>query len=447
MIFNKKCGIGILVGLILCIILGVLLGVLLPRRKSGNDNAVIFEELPETSQWYGDEEIRIFRQYLSFPTMPPNIDYGPTVEFLKQQASSLELPLSIYYPVNQENPVVVMTWVGSDPSLPSILLNSHTDVVPIFEEFWTRRPFAAEIDEEGRIFARGTQDTKATGMLYLAAIRALQKEGIQQLKRTVHIAYVPDEEMGGALGMDAFAQTDDFRALNVGYALDEGSVSQTNEIKVINDERCTWRMEFVCHGITGHGSILFENTTGEKITYLISQFMLKRKAELDNMNELNLTSYDNVTSINLTILKGGVQGNVIPPELSVTFDVRLSVNADHEAFQNEIDKWIIDAGGDITVNYLIKDPKAAKTNADDTNPMWVVLQNTARELGLQIVPGVMSGATDMRFLRRQNIPAFGFSPMTHTPQLAHDHDEFVYADVYLAGIDMYKQIIFNLGNL
>lgn len=229
-----------------------------------------------------------------------------------------------------------MTWEGTNPALPSILLNSHTDVVPIFQEFWTRRPFAAEMDDEGRIFARGTQDTKSTGILYLAAIRALKKEGVQQLKRTVHITFVPDEEMGGFYGMESFAKTEDFAALNVGYALDEGMVSNTTEIVVINDERCMRRMEFTCHGITGHGSILFENTTGEKINYLINKFMEKRQIEFDNMRNLNLTSYANVTSINLTILKGGVQGNVIPPELSVTFDVRLSVNADHDAFEREV---------------------------------------------------------------------------------------------------------------
>lgn len=261
---------------------------------------------------------------------------GPTVEFLKEQADSLNLPLAIYYPVNEENPVVVMTWEGSDPSLPSILLNSHTDVVPIFEEFWTRQPFAAEVDDDGRIFARGTQDTKSTGMLYLAAIRALKKSGVQQLKRTIHITFVPDEEMGGYYGMDSFAKTDEFAALNVGYALDEGSVSETNVITVINDERCTWRIEFTCHGITGHGSILFDDTTGEKITYLTSKFMERRKTEFDTMKRLNLQTYANVTSINLTILKGGVQGNVIPPELSVTFDVRLAVNADHDAFQRDV---------------------------------------------------------------------------------------------------------------
>ena len=55
----------------------------------------------------------------------------PAVEFLKKQAASLNLPVSIYYPVNEQKPVVVMTWKGSKPKLSSIMLNSHMDVVPV----------------------------------------------------------------------------------------------------------------------------------------------------------------------------------------------------------------------------------------------------------------------------------------------------------------------------
>ena len=29
-----------------------------------------------------------------------------------------------------DKPVLVMTWTGQDPSLPAVMLNSHTDVVP-----------------------------------------------------------------------------------------------------------------------------------------------------------------------------------------------------------------------------------------------------------------------------------------------------------------------------
>ena len=31
-------------------------------------------------------------------------------------------------------PIMIMTWQGEDPSLSSVILNSHTDVVPVFPE-------------------------------------------------------------------------------------------------------------------------------------------------------------------------------------------------------------------------------------------------------------------------------------------------------------------------
>lgn len=114
------------------------------------------------------------------------------MEFLKKQAKSLDLLVQIHYPAHPEKPVVVLTWIGTDPQLPSILLNSHMDVVPVYEDYWTHPPFAAEMDENGRIFARGTQDMKSVGMQYLATIGRFKLEKIR-FKRTVHIVFVPGE--------------------------------------------------------------------------------------------------------------------------------------------------------------------------------------------------------------------------------------------------------------
>lgn len=142
--------------------------------------------------------------------------------FLKKQAESLKLPFFVCYPAKERptNPVVVITWKGLEPNLPSIMLNSHMDVVPVDEARWTHSPFAAEIDADGNIFARGSQDMKCCGTLYLAAIRALIKEGMN-LQRTIHVTFVPDEEIGSEFGMKAFVKSEEFKALNVGFEMDE----------------------------------------------------------------------------------------------------------------------------------------------------------------------------------------------------------------------------------
>lgn len=148
----------------------------------------------------------------------------------------MDLPVSVCYPANEKCPVVIVTWTGLKPELPSIMLNSHTDVVPVDESRWTHPPFAAYIDEEGRIFARGSQDMKSTGMQYLAAIRCLKQEG-KRLQRTIHVTYVPDEEIGSEFGMKAFVKSAEFKALNVGFVLDESCAFPLNNMLVFYAER------------------------------------------------------------------------------------------------------------------------------------------------------------------------------------------------------------------
>lgn len=260
----------------------------------------------------------------------------PAVAFLEKQAASLNLPVKIYHPVDDKNPVVVMTWEGSQPELPTILLNSHMDVVSVYEEYWTHPPFAAEMNDNGDIIARGTQDMKCVGMWYLAAIRALKRLGVDRLKRTVNLIYVPDEEEGGLRGMDGFTKSEAFKAMNVAFALDEGGTSRDDGTLTANYfEKTIWDFDLIFHGISGHGSSLFDNTSGEKLNYVVAKMYELREIEKKKANELNYPR-ENTTSINLTMLKGGVQSNVIPAEMTATFDIRLSINTELEQLEQQV---------------------------------------------------------------------------------------------------------------
>lgn len=156
--------------------------------------------------------------------LPKKYFLEPAVEFLKRQAAILGFEFQVVNPVTPKKPVVILTWIGTQPELKSIVLNSHMDVVPVFEDFWTHKPFSADIDEEGRIFARGSQDMKCVGMQYLGALRYFKKQGIK-FKRTIHCTFVPEEEVGGVHGMRDFVHQDKFKQLNVGFSLDEGEIS------------------------------------------------------------------------------------------------------------------------------------------------------------------------------------------------------------------------------
>lgn len=45
------------------------------------------------------------------------------------------------------------------------------------------------------------------------------------------------------------------------------------------------------------------------------------------------------------------------------------------------------------------------------------------------------------------IPAIGFSPINNTPVRLHDNDEFLTAETYLAGVEIYKKLIPKLANV
>lgn len=148
------------------------------------------------------------------------------MHFLKRLGEDLGLHVQIEYPVTQAKPLVILSMIGTQPELKSIILNSHMDVVPVFQEYWTHNPFDADLDDSGRIIARGAQDMKSVGMQYLGALRYFKRKQIT-FKRTIHVLFVPEEELGGDGGMADFVHQEAFRNLNAGFSLDEGKTASS----------------------------------------------------------------------------------------------------------------------------------------------------------------------------------------------------------------------------
>lgn len=385
-----------------------------------------------------------FREYLRIPSVQPNINYDDCVAFLQKQAESLDLPVKVYH-VHPNKPIVVLTWIGLQPSEPAILLNSHMDVVPVFEDKWTYPPFGAHMDEQGNIYARGSQDMKCVGIQYLEAIRRMKLAG-QRFKRTIHISFVPDEEIGGVLGMEDFVHTKDFQALNVGFALDEGVACPEEQFYLFYGERSIWHVVVECAGTPGHGSLLLDNTAGEKIRVIIDRFMDFRAKEKEKLKNPKLQLGD-VTTINLTQLRGGVQTNVVPTSLTAIFDCRLDPSIDHNEFEAMIKSWCQEAGPDVTYSFQQKNPKIENTKLDDSNPYWIAFKKVCDDIGINLQIGIFPGGTDSRYVRYVGIPAIGFSPMNKTKILLHDHDEYLNKDIFLKGIEIYMKLIPAVANV
>ncbi|RVE55002.1 hypothetical protein evm_000422 [Chilo suppressalis] len=397
-----------------------------------------------TVDYEKDPAVTNLRNYLRIRSVHPNINYDECIAYLRGQAAQLGLPVQVFEPVPRK-PVLVMTWEGTQPTLPSILLNSHMDVVPVFENSWKYPPFEGRL-VDGVVYGRGVQDMKSVAIQYIEAVRRLKEKGIR-LKKTVHLSFVPEEEVGGGKGMGEFVKTEDFKKLNVGFALDEGIASATSDYLVFNGERSIWHLKIICPGRSGHGSLLLPDNNGEKIRYIIDKFMDMRADSKKKLESNSSLSIGDVTTINLTMLSGGIQNNVVPEELTVSFDIRLALTDSQKELEETVKQWCKEAGEGVRYEFEQKDPEVAATAADDSNPYWLAFKQAAEELNIPLQVRTFPGGTDSRYVRESGIPALGFSPIVGITPGLHEHNEHLPAATFLRGIHIYETIIPAVANV
>lgn len=117
---------------------------------------------------------------------------------------------------------MLMTWAGTDASLPPVILMAHQDVVPVnpgTDADWTHGPFGGVV-ADGYIWGRGAMDDKGSLIAILEAGEALAKSGWTP-KRTVIFAFGHDEEVSGRGAQEIFALLKS-RNVTPAMVLDEG---------------------------------------------------------------------------------------------------------------------------------------------------------------------------------------------------------------------------------
>eukprot|EP00539_Tryblionella_compressa_P005690 CAMPEP_0178766402 /NCGR_PEP_ID=MMETSP0744-20121128/19044_1 /TAXON_ID=913974 /ORGANISM="Nitzschia punctata, Strain CCMP561" /LENGTH=469 /DNA_ID=CAMNT_0020422119 /DNA_START=31 /DNA_END=1440 /DNA_ORIENTATION=+ len=433
----------------------------------------------------GEEAIQRFQEFLKFETVsataPSTGAYKQCAEFLRKQLmhSTLKQVLQDVHFLKEapdHSPVVVAKWLGKDPTLPVLLLNSHYDVVPADLRGWTVPPFEA-IRKDGKIYGRGTQDMKCVCMQYIEALRKIvQLNPNWQPERSIYLTFVPDEEVGGS-GMAAFLESDLYKKEipGIALALDEGLASTTNVFDVFYGERLPWWVEVTASGSTGHGSRFIENTAVEKIIELSKkalEFRTGQRNLLEMNHDENCThavaaknraqkkTLGDVTSLNITTLQAGVAVgdtfafNVVPSTAKCSLDIRISPHVQPQEIKDMLDTWCQECskgskeGSGVTWKPIEKIAMDHATTETDrkVNPWYAAFCDALQEMEYQISPQVFPAATDSRFLRALGIRALGFSPMRNTEILLHEHDEYILESNFLEGIEIYIGLIRALGS-
>lgn len=70
------------------------------------------------------------------------------------------------------------------------------------------------------------------------------------------------------------------------------------------------------------------------------------------------------------MFQGGIQTNIVPSEISLSFDVRFSVDTDLVKSEEMIEEYCKEAGEGTYVTYDAKEHQVPITKIDDSNPWW-----------------------------------------------------------------------------
>lgn len=341
--------------------------------------------------------------------------------------------------VSPGRPNVIIRWTaGSGPR--TLMFEGHTDVVtPGDISQWRYDPFGAQI-ENGRMFGRGTNDTKGNLAAMLVAMDAVKSSGIPLAGAMVG-GVLCDEEgmMTGVLDFIARGHADPVTA---------AVICEPQDGLVCIAQKGAVRARFTVKGRMSHGAMPLSGINPAPAVALIIEGLAALETEaVKNLGKDPLLEWPSFTP---TVIQAPAQGppqlNVVPGEAEVLVDVRTIPGQDHEVIREalsslasqtaaraneqyrEVDRclgiqrpWSLD----VAVDFLTDRPctRTAETDPVVGSAVWASSIINGNEPVLAGVPGATDG-TFLWALKKIPIVTMGAGDR-HVP---HQVDEWVDLD-------------------
>jgi acetylornithine deacetylase/succinyl-diaminopimelate desuccinylase-like protein len=193
------------------------------------------------------------------------------------------------------------------------VLDVHTDTVGV--ETMQGDPFDGR-SENGRVYGRGSVDTKASLAVALAVIEAARGAG-RTLNTNLVIGATVGEETGAG-GAEACGQW--LRAQ--GIAPDQLMVAEPTMCAPIHGHKGGAGIEFEVHGVAAHSS---QPELGQNAITAAAHLIIALDQENERLNRLPAAGDMGHPKMSVTIAHGGQARNVIPDQCRITVSRRLIV--------------------------------------------------------------------------------------------------------------------------
>jgi acetylornithine deacetylase/succinyl-diaminopimelate desuccinylase family protein len=249
----------------------------------------------------------LLQQLVRFPSITGNEkDIG---KFVADYCRNLRLRVEVIE-AEVDRPNVVATWDSGRPG-PTLLLNDHLDVVPPGPlEYWTHPPFEAVV-AGGRVYGRGTIDTKS-GLTTLLMATRIVREAHLPLRGKLILMLTCDEENGGRLGMQHLAKIGALRA-------DLAVVAEPTSMRIEIATKGRLGIEIVTRGVATHGA---RPWLGHNAIEDMAEIVL-RLGRLAEELKSPTHPFMGYPTLNIGRIDGGTVPNMVPNKCRIEVDRRL----------------------------------------------------------------------------------------------------------------------------
>jgi len=240
-----------------------------------------------------------------------SVTNAPIIDYLERRCMSLGFTTRRYSYVDENgldkiNLVAVVGTKLSEVTEVELALVGHTDTVP-FDPHWEEALTLTERD--GRLYARGSCDTKG---FIAAALSAVERADLENLKRSLAMVFTSDEEIG-LRGAKFLA---DLNALRPRYSI----VGEPTSLQPIRAGKGYSLAEVVVQGREGHSAY---PALGASAVFRAARLINRLEHIAEELKRDQHPQFDpSYTTINVGLVRGGTAKNVIAGECRFTVEWR-----------------------------------------------------------------------------------------------------------------------------
>ena len=317
-------------------------------------------------------------------------------------------------------PNIIARLPGKNPGR-RVVLEAHTDTASITG--MTIPPFEPEV-RDGRLYGRGSCDTKAGLAAMMHAVAALREEGITPTCE-IWLAAAADEEFS-------------FRGvvkLCEGLQADAAIVAEPTELRAVIASKGVVRWKIGVKGKAAHSS-------KPHLGVNAISHMARVIAALEQEPAARTHPLLGSATLNVGVIRGGVQVNFVPDWCEIELDRRLlpgeEVRDVLAAYQRTLDRL---HASDPSLEAGMEPPmladEALETAADA--PVTRVASAVLADLGLNPEPCGVPYGSDASKLSRRGVPSIIFGP--GSIDQAHAAVEYVDCGQVATAAEFYRQFL------